>query len=305
MNLTGQISRRALVLAAVCLLLAALPCDGFAQADDEADYIDEDTATVEELLGDQSEYGLTSDGQPLEEQQDEGLDEEPMEEAEETSEDEEADEEQRALDDEMLGEEVDELLPDLEDREPGADEARWGIRINAAVRANYVFNDSPDSFVINYAFEVQGQANADTAVMRGDAAINAEVEGFLSRWPTGECSLAVSIPKVPFEITFRKAREDKGSVSLKFRKAIMEDWKSSCSFTDAPGARFDTSGPPEKWLARAIEKARPPLRSIVADMAEGEETTSSFVIPKEVLDDPPLGSVEIEGTGVVTITPGG
>jgi|GEM_PF-1256128 len=301
MNLTGLISRRILALTAAVLLLAAIPHEGLAQVDDE-EFIDEETATVEELLGDQSEYGLTSDGQPREAQEEE-LDDEPAD--EEADADEDVDEEQRALDDEMLGEEVDALLPDLEDREPGADEARWGIRINAAIRANYVFNDSPDSFVIKYAFEVEGQANADTAVMRGDATINADVEGFLSRWPTGECSLAVSIPKVPFEITFRKGSEDKGSVSLKFRKAIMEDWKSSCSFTDAPGARFDTSGPPEKWLARAIEKARPPLRAIVADMAEGEETTSSFVIPKEVIDDPPLGSVEIEGTGVVTITPGG
>ena len=87
------------------------------------------------------------------------------------------------------------------------------------------------------------------------------------------------------------------------RKIIFENWASKCTFTDAPGARFETTGPPEKWLAKAVEKARPPLRSIVADVTD-EETTTSFVINKEVLDDPPIGTIEIEGTGVVTITPG-
>ncbi|MBN1283723.1 MAG: hypothetical protein JXA24_08145 [Proteobacteria bacterium] len=200
--------------------------------------------------------------------------------------------------------ELEDVMRGFERSEAGAEERRWSVKINAAVRANYVFNDSADSFVIKYTFEVEGDANADTAVIRGDANITADVEGNLARWPTGQCSLAVSIPKVPFEITFRKGSDDKGSVALQFRRPIMEDWKSSCSFTDAPGARFETSGPPEKWLAVAIEKARPPIRSIVTDIAD-EETTTSFVITKQVIDDAPLGSVEVEGTGVVTITPGG
>jgi len=209
-----------------------------------------------------------------------------------------------------IDEEADEGLPlDDEfreavlDAEPGEGENRWNIKINAAIRANYVFNDSPDSFLVKYRWEIEGQANAATAVIRGNANISAEVEGFLAKWPTGECTLNVTIPKVPFEITFRRSGEDKGSVALKFRRNIMENWESKCTFTDAPGARFETTGDPEKWLARAIEKARPPLRSIVTDVTD-EETTQSFVINKEVLDDPPIGTVEIEGTGVVTITPG-
>ncbi|MFA4974517.1 MAG: hypothetical protein WC683_18070 [bacterium] len=217
--------------------------------------------------------------------------------------------EERAIAEDEEGEDravpgLDEVMGDFEGREAGEAETRWGVKVNAAVRANYVFNESSDSFVIKYTFELEGEANADTAVIRGDANISADVEGTLARWPTGQCSLNVSIPKVPFEITFRKSEEEKGSVSLQFRKPIMEDWKSSCTFTDAPGARFETSGPPEKWLAIAIEKARPPIRSIVADITD-EETTTSFVISKQVIDDAPLGSVEVEGTGVLTITPGG
>lgn len=229
--------------------------------------------------------------------------------------DEAIEEEMGAMDDEADLEEEEEMLEEetpideafegaVTDVEPGeALENRWRIKINAAIRASYVFNDTPDSFLIKYRWEIEGQANAATAVIRGDASISAEVEGFLARWPTGECSLNVTIPKVPFEITFRKSGEEKGSVSLKFRRNIMENWASKCIFTDAPGARFETTGPPEKWLAKAVEKARPPLRQIVADVTD-EETTTSFVINKEVLDDPPIGTIEIEGTGVVTITPG-
>lgn len=208
--------------------------------------------------------------------------------------------EEEVLDDVRLGIPID---VEAEDLEPGEEENRWRIKINAAIRANYVFNDSPDSFLIKYRWEIEGQANAQTAVIRGDADISADVEGFLAKWPTGECSLSVTIPKIPFEMTFNKSEEEKGSVSLKFRRNILENWQSKCTFTDAPGARFETSGDPERWLARAVEKARPPLRSIVADITD-EETTTSFVINKEILDDPPLGTVEIEGTGVITISPG-
>lgn len=211
------------------------------------------------------------------------------------------------LDEEEVVEEEDPIVEAFEDvdedLEPGEGENRWKVKINAAIRANYVFNDSPDSFVIKYRWEIEGQANAATAVIRGEADISAEVEGFLAKWPTGECSLNVTIPKVPFELTFRKSGDERGSVALKFRRNILENWQSKCTFTDAPGARFETSGNPERWLGRAVEKARPPLRSIVTDLGD-EETTTSFVINKDVIDDPPLGSVEIEGTGVVTITPG-
>lgn len=180
----------------------------------------------------------------------------------------------------------------------------WTIRITGAVRANYVYNDSPDSYIIKYRWEVKGQANANTAVMRGDAEINATVEGFLAKWPTGECKLEVTVPKVPFELTFQRTGDEKGNVALTFKKIITEDWQSRCSFADSPGSKFDTRGDPEKLLTRALDKARPPLRSIITNLGR-EETTTSFVISKEVIDDAPLGTIEIEGTGVVTVTPSG
>lgn len=189
-----------------------------------------------------------------------------------------------------------------EGMEPGEEENRWTINIIATVKMNYLFNDSEDSFVINYRWEVNGEANAATAVIRGTADIDAEVEGFLSKWPTGECRLEVSIPKVPFEITFRRTDEERSSIRLVFRKAINEAWQSKCSFTDAPGARFDTTGEPEQWLTRALKKARPPLKSIIADLAD-EETTTPFVINKQIVSDPPLGTGEVEGTGVVIVSP--
>lgn len=205
--------------------------------------------------------------------------------------------------------------PPVELRPPGAapgaevgaraeGETRWAVKINAAIRAHYVFNDSQDNFVVKYRWEIKGQANANSAVIRGDADINADVEGTLAKWPTGECKLEVSIPKVPFDLTFQHNAEDKGNIALKFRRQITEDWQSKCTFTDAPGVRFDTRGEPEKLLARVIEKARPPLRSIVMNIGQ-EETSSTFIINKETIDDPPLGTIEIEGTGVITITPGG
>jgi hypothetical protein len=192
----------------------------------------------------------------------------------------------------------------IEGGEAREGETRWNVSITGVVIMNYVFNESPDNFVVKYRWEVKGQANATTAVIRGDADINAEVEGPLSKWPTGECKLNVTIPKVPFELSFQKTNGEKGNLRLVFKKVINEDWQSSCSFTDAPGARFDTRGAPEMWLAKAMDRARPPLKDIIADVGT-EETTTRFVISKETINDPPLGTIEMEGTGVVTIRPGG
>lgn len=187
----------------------------------------------------------------------------------------------------------------------GEGETRWAVDITGAVVMNYVFNDSSDSFTVKYRFEVKGQANANTAVIRGDVDIDANVEGPLSTWPTGECRLEITIPKVPFELTFNKRPdEERGSLKLSFKRTINEDWQSKCTFTDAPGARFDTRGSPETWLAKALEKARPPLKDVLTEIGR-EETTTRFVINKETINDAPLGSGEFEGTGVITITPGG
>ena len=190
----------------------------------------------------------------------------------------------------------------IEPGEEGEEENRWTININGQIKLNYLFNNSEDSFVIKYRWEISGEANAATAVIRGNADIDAKVEGFLSQGPAFECRLEVSIPKVPFEITFRRTDEESSNIRLVFRRAISEAWQSKCSFTDAPGARFDTTGEPEQWLTRALKKARPPLKSIITELAE-EETRTPWVINKQIFSDPPLGTAEIEGAGVITITP--
>lgn len=182
-------------------------------------------------------------------------------------------------------------------------ETRWNIDITGAVVMNYVFNDLPNNFVVKYRWEIKGLANANTAVIKGDADINASVDGPLASGSWGECRLEITIPKVPFELTFNRNGEGRGNLKLIFKKAINEDWQSKCSFTEAPGARFNTKGAPEAWLAKALEKARPPLKDIVAEVGS-EETSTRFVISKETINDAPIGSGEIEGTGVVTITPG-
>ncbi|HPQ80390.1 MAG TPA: hypothetical protein PLZ86_01535 [bacterium] len=188
--------------------------------------------------------------------------------------------------------------------EPGEGESRWNITITAAVVMTYVFNDSPDSFTIRYRFEIKGQANADIAVMNGELDIAADVQGPLAKWPTGECQLFVNVPKVPYELTFRKTGDDRSSLRLVLKRAVNESWQSKCTFTDDPDSKLETTGAPETWLARALEKARPPIRDLIADLGD-EETTTRFVIGKESISDPPLGSGEIEGTGVITIRPGG
>lgn len=200
--------------------------------------------------------------------------------------------------------EAEPLTEPIEGGEAREGEASWNVNITTAVVMNYTFSDTSKGFTVKYRLEVKGQANAETAVIHGDADIKAEVTEPLSKWPTGECRLEITIPKVPFELTFRKTGDEKGNLKLIFKKALNEDWQSKCTFTDTPGAKFDTRGTPETWLTKALDKARPPLRDIVANMGN-EETTTSFVISKETIPDPPIGNCDIEGTGVITIKPGG
>lgn len=197
-------------------------------------------------------------------------------------------------------------IPDAEVKteEPREGETRWDVQVTGGVILNYVFSDSPDAFLVKYRWEAKGQANSETAVIKGEASISADVEGPLAKWPTGECDLSITVSNAPFEMTFRKTSEEKTSINLVFKNKITEDWQSKCSFTDAPGAQFNTRGSPEMWLAKALEKARPPLKDLVANLGE-EETTTTFVISKEEINDPPVGTIEMEGTGVITIRPGG
>lgn len=238
---------------------------------------------------------------------DETLLDEPLDETILPGEIDEEDEDRADIDDRAADrdeeEEMEEPL-EIEKPEDIEGEVSRQIKIAGVVIMDYVFDNSPNSFTIKYRWELSGEANAATAVIKGDVDLAAEVEGPLWKFPTGECTLQITIPKVPFELSFNKTGDEKGNMKLIFKQPITEDWQSNCTFTDAPGAAFDTRGPPEKWLTKALEKARPPLRSIVIDLTN-EETTTPLVISKQIIGDPPLGSMEIEGTASITITPGG
>ena len=178
------------------------------------------------------------------------------------------------------------------------------VVIDSLVNLNYTFTGSPDTFVLKYHIHLEGKVAASTAVVKGNATIATEVTGYLAKWPTGSCKLAVTIPDSPFEMVFRKAAEDKAGIELKFTNPISETWESQCSFDDAPGAKFNTKGDPEKWLAKALEKASPPLSRLTAPLTTGESSSMKFIIGKQTIKDPPIGSADIEGTGVITINPG-
>ncbi|MBI4126313.1 MAG: hypothetical protein HY465_02345 [Deltaproteobacteria bacterium] len=188
------------------------------------------------------------------------------------------------------------------------DEAPAGTRtivLDGAVTLNYVFDNASESFIIKYSFHIEGNAAADAAVIKGEADIKGDVEGFLAKWPEGECKLSVTIPKIPFEMSFRASGEEKGRVSFKLKDKILETWESRCTFSDAPGKTFQTRGTPEEWLNKALQKARPPLNSISVKLDVEEATTTTFQISKQILKDPPIGTAEIEGTGVITVKPAG
>ena len=195
-------------------------------------------------------------------------------------------------------------LPAVEGGEAGAGEEARQVVIDALVNMNYIFNNSPDSFVIKYHLHFEGRVAASTAVVKGNSSIATEVTGYLAKWPTGECKLSVQVPSTQTELTFRKVSDDKATIDLKFTNPISEIWESQCLFKDAPDATFNTKGDPEKWLAKALEKARPPLARMSVDLNPEESTTMKFEIGKQTIKDPPLGSAEVDGTGVITVNPG-
>lgn len=203
---------------------------------------------------------------------------------------------------EEINEQEEEFVENLEPAEEDAEASTRKVQIAGVIIMSYVFEDLNSSFIIRYRLQATGDLKAKNEAITGDMELEAEVENPMIKWPTGECNLTITIPKASFSLIFRESSNDKGSVKLSFTKPVMETWNSSCTFTDAPNASFDTSGPPERWLTRTLEKSRPPLRSIVVDLAD-EETTSSVIISKQIIGDPPIGSMEVEGSLTITISP--
>ncbi|MFH1874809.1 MAG: hypothetical protein ABH859_06470 [Pseudomonadota bacterium] len=244
--------------------------------------------------------------EPLDDQ--ELLDEEQPLPEEEPLEDEFVDEKEEPVEPVIPGRRIPPPPPTAADT-ASTDEERAGeelrnIVIDAIVRLNYVFDNSPDSFVIKYAIHFEGKTAAKVAVVKGNASISTEVEGFLAKWPTGQCKLSVTIPDTAFGLTFSRTSDEQATLNLRFTNPIIETWESECSFKDAPEAKFNTKGDPEKWLAKALQNTSPPLAQLTVPLARDESSTMKFVINKQMLKDPPLGTAEIEGTGVVTINSG-
>ncbi|OGQ22493.1 MAG: hypothetical protein A3I05_07760 [Deltaproteobacteria bacterium RIFCSPLOWO2_02_FULL_44_10] len=213
--------------------------------------------------------------------------------------------------DEEIEEEFQEDEPPLEDALPESPSQRSDtesannillVGIDGVVTLSYVFENSPESFEIKYRIHLKGETAADTAVINGDAEIIADVQGMLATWPGGECKLEIQIPQVSFELVYKKTGEEAAVVNLRFKGNILEQWQSKCSFKDG-GPNFETSGPPEKWLTEALQLASPPLTSIALKFDDDKSASTTFQIRQKTFNDPPIGSAQIEGTGIVTVKP--
>ncbi len=181
----------------------------------------------------------------------------------------------------------------------------WTIDISGTVNASYSFEDIPNKFDIIYTWTLSGSMRGKSGVIRGNAVITAEVESALATWKTGECTLNINIPTIPFEIRFTPENDTQKKLRLVFKKVINEIWESKCRYFETPDMRFDTRGEPEKWLIRAFERADPSFKSIIVTVDPDSETSAPIHINRETLDDTPLGEMEVSGKALVTITPKG
>lgn len=177
------------------------------------------------------------------------------------------------------------------------------LTLDAVVITNYTFSDNNESYKIKYHINLGGEINADTKVLKGQAKVATDISGFLAKASAFECILKVSIADVPYEILFSKTSETEADISVTFKDAIAEDWESLCTFLDNSGAKFNTRGTPERWIGAALEKAKPSLSKLAAPFDPDKTTTLPFTIAKHRVEDEPVGSAEIEGTGVITLEP--
>lgn len=178
------------------------------------------------------------------------------------------------------------------------------LTIDAVVVVGYTFFNSDDAFQLKYHINMGGDIKQNMAVLKGNAKVATDISGYLAKWPTGECLLKVSIADVPYEIRFKKTSDAEADIDVEFKRQITEDWESLCTFIDAPEAKFNTRGMPEKWIGSALAKTDPPLDKLTAKLdPEEEESTLKFSIAKYTIAEENLGFAEVEGTGVVTIKP--
>lgn len=184
-------------------------------------------------------------------------------------------------------------------------EEPFRIVIDGSVDLNYVFAESPDSFVVTYKWSAEGTARSRVDIIKTKGIFTAGVKGFLAKWPTGECQLKISVGEMPTEIIFNKIDDENVRIDVKMDQNILENWESNCKFSDAPAAHFNTKGTPEKWVSGALKRIIPSPRDLKLpiDRLHKDTTTLPFNIERYQLPDPPLGSVELEGKGTVQIIP--
>ncbi len=177
------------------------------------------------------------------------------------------------------------------------------ITIDAVIIVKYVYQDSNESYSVKYHINMGGNISADVGLIKGNAKVATDISGFLARSPVFECILKVSIADVPYEIMFKKVNDKEADINVAFKGQILEDWESLCTFLDTSNAKFNTRGLPERWIGVALEKAKPPLSKLTTPIDPKKTTNLKFTIPKQNIPDESIGSVEIEGTGVVTTRP--
>lgn len=184
-------------------------------------------------------------------------------------------------------------------------EEAFKIVVQGAVDLNYVFAESPDTFVITYKFRIEGEAKNQVDLIKGNVQMTTGIEGFLAKWPTGECALNVSVGEFPFEIVFNKVEEELVRLDIRLVGEILENWESNCTFIDAPGSKFHTSGTPEKWVMRALQRPLPAFTdlTIPIDRLHKNTSTMEFKIESFLIPDPPLGSAELQGKGKIQVIP--
>lgn len=187
---------------------------------------------------------------------------------------------------------------------PIAKPTEWTLGIAMNITVDYVFlNPTKDNFKVKYQLVLGGPIGQTTGVIRGNAKIVSTVSGELAKWNLGQCLLQVSVADVPYEIQFNRDSDTKVHLQVHFKRAIMEDWQSTCTFLDAPDSRFNTKGEPEKWIAGALQKTDPALDKLIASISLKDKTETKFSIPKHTIKDETIGSAEVAGTATITLTP--
>lgn len=188
----------------------------------------------------------------------------------------------------------------------GLKEAEKGgrkISIDTIVVITYNNLNPLDSYTVKYHLNMGGYIIQATGLIKGNVNVATDVRGSLARSPAFECLLKISIADVPYEIMFNKTDETEANINVSFKGQVLEDWDSLCTFVDGSDAKFNTRGSPEHWLAAALKKAEPPLNKLSAKLDPAKETTMKFTVPKYTVEDTGMGTVDVEGTGVITIVP--